>query len=297
MASKFNSNSANRPDVYQIVTDRIVEMLEKGTVPWRKPWSTAGSLPKNLVSQKAYSGINPFLLMTAPYDSQYWLTYKQAQDLGGHVKKGEKGTPIVFYKTYQKEVECPDDPDAPNFETRYALRHYTVFNVEQCDGIDYEEPEITIYPENERIEKAENVQLFMPNRPVVTYGGSRAYYRPHMDSVTIPELNRFEKPEYFYSTLFHELAHSTGHKSRLNREGITGIHSFGDSVYSREELVAEMTAAFLCAHCGIENSTIENSAAYLQSWIKVLKGDKKLAIKAGALAQKAANYILNIKPE
>ena len=135
----------------------------------------------------------------------------------------------------------------------------------------------------------------MPNRPTVTIGGSIASYSPTLDIVRVPELSRYEHPEEYYSTLFHELAHSTGHTSRLNREGFTGNHFCGNDVYSREELVAEMTAAFLCGHIGIETVTIKNSAAYLQTWIRVLKGDKKLAVIAAAQAQKAADYILNRK--
>ena len=150
--------------------------------------------------------------------------------------------------------------------------------------------------EHDPIEEAEAIQLAMPNRPQVNIIQSgRAFYSPSRDSVTVPELSQYAKPEEFYSTLFHELAHATGHKSRLNRDGITHFCSFGSTDYSKEELVAEMTAAFLCGHCGIDNATIANSAAYLQGWIKALKGDKKLAVMAGAQAQKAANYILNKK--
>ena len=135
----------------------------------------------------------------------------------------------------------------------------------------------------------------MPDRPIIEIRGTRACYSPSRDLVRVPELFRYEKPEEYYSTFFHELAHSTGHQSRLNREGVTGNHFFGDAVYSREELVAEMAAAFLCGHTGIVNATIQNSAAYLQHWVKVLRGDKRLAITAAAQAQKAADFILNRK--
>ena len=137
----------------------------------------------------------------------------------------------------------------------------------------------------------------MPNRPTIEIGGAKACYSPLRDHVQVPELFRYEQAEEYYCTIFHELAHATGHESRLNRTGITGNHFFGDAVYSREELVAEMTAAFLCGHCRIENQTIHNSAAYLQAWIKTLRGDKKLAIIAAAQAQKAADYILNRKAQ
>ena len=283
-----------KADVYQIITDRIVEIMEKGVTPWRKPWN--GGIdggPRNLVSKKHYQGINAFLLSCIPHTTPYWLTFKQAKEMGGNVRKGVEGTPVIFWKIYEKE-----DATAEDGKKRLpVLRYYTVFNADQCEGIKAPDEDLPEWPEHERIEQAEAIQLAMPNRPKVIYGGSRAFYQPAFDTVTVPELKRFEKPEEFYSTLFHELAHSTGHESRLNREGISGFHFFGDNAYSKEELVAEMTAAFLCGHCGIENATIENSAAYLQGWIKALKGDKKLAITAAAHAQKAANYILNIKSE
>ena len=279
-------------DVYQIITDRLLAILEAGTVPWRKPWNYGNERgPLNLVSKKHYQGINCFLLACTQYGSPYWLSFRQAQQLGGNVKKGEKGNIVIFWKIFEKE-----DSQAEDGKKRLPiLRYYTVFNVEQCENITAPAPDGATWHEHDPIEIAEAVQLAMPNRPTVDIGGTRACYSPALDYVRVPELFRYEKPEEYYSTLFHELAHSTGHQSRLNREGITGQHFFGDAVYSREELVAEMAAAFLCGHVGIENVTIQNSAAYLQSWIKTLRGDKKLAIIAAAQAQKAADYILNRK--
>jgi len=279
-------------DVYQIITDRLLALLEQGTVPWRKPWNYGREGgPLNLASRRYYQGINCFLLACTAFGSPYWLTYRQAQGLGGTVRKGEKGSPVIFWKIYEKE-----DPEAEDGKKRLPmLRYYTVFNVEQCEGITSPAPDETTWKEHNPIEAAEAVQLAMPNRPIVEIGGTRAYYSPGFDRVRVPELFRYNKAEEYYSTLFHELAHSTGHKTRLNREGITDPHFFGDAVYSREELVAEMSAAFICGHVGIENVTIQNSASYLQSWIKTLRGDKKLAITAGAQAQKAADYILGRK--
>lgn len=277
-------------DVYQIVTDRIVELLEKGVAPWRKPWSATETFlpPRNLVSGKEYSGINHFLLNACPYENPYWLTYKQAQEKGGHVRKGEKGMPVIFWKMYEKEDAQAEDGK----RILPVLRYYTVFNAEQCDGIETPDaPKVQTYHQKP-IEEAEAVQLAMPNRPVVEFGGGRAYYSPLTDVVRVPELNRYQKREEFYSTLFHELGHATGHESRLCRPGVTEAHYFGDPTYSKEELVAEMTAAFLCAHCRIATATLENSAAYLQGWIKTLKGDKKLAVTAAGQAKKAADYIL-----
>ena len=276
-------------DVYQMITDRLVAMLEDGTAPWGKPW-TGGSDPANLVSRREYSGINYFLLACSSYSSPYWLTYKQAQDLGGHVRKGEKGTPVIFWKILEKKNATGEESG----EKVPLLRYYTVFNAEQCEGIKVPDACAATH-HNDPIDAAEAVQLAMPNRPIVTIGGARAFYSPARDSVTVPEMARYKHPEAYYSTLFHELGHSTGHETRLNRPGVAEQHFFGDAEYSREELVAEMAAAFLCGHCGIESAVIENSAAYLQSWIKALRGDKKLAITAAAQAQKAADYILNRK--
>ena len=281
-------------DVYQIITDRLIAILEAGTVPWRKPWNHGSKGgPLNLVSRKHYQGINCFLLACSSFGSPYWLTYRQARDLGGHVRKEEKGSPVIFWKIYEKE-----DTNAEDGKKRLPiLRYYTVFNVEQCECITAPKPDLTTWHEHDPIDAAERIILSMPNRPTVDIGGVRACYSPLRDHVQVPELFRYEKAEEYYSTFFHELAHATGHESRLNREGITGKHFFGDSVYSREELVAEMTAAFLCGHTGIENVTIHNSAAYLQSWMKALRGDKRLAIIAAAQAQKAADYILNHKAQ
>lgn len=279
-------------DVYQIITDRLIAILEAGTVPWRKPWNYGREGgPLNLVSRKHYQGINCFLLACSSFGSPYWLTYRQARDLGGHVRKEEKGSSVIFWKIYEKE-----DVNVEDRKKRLPiLRYYTVFNVEQCEGIIVPDPDITTWHEHDPIATAEKVILSMPKRPTVDIGGVRACYSPLRDHVQVPELFRYEKAEEYYSTFFHELAHSTGHQSRLNREGITSNHFFGDAVYSREELVAEMAAAFLCGHTGIENTTIHNSAAYLQSWIRTLRGDRKLAIIAAAQAQKAADYILNRK--
>lgn len=279
-------------DVYQVITDRIISILEVGTVPWRKPWNYGSeSGPLNLVSRKHYQGINCFLLACSTFGSPYWLTFKQAQQLGGSVLKGEKGCPVIFWKIHEKE-----DANAEGGKKRLPiLRYYTVFNAEQCEGITVPDSDVSTWHEHDPIEAAETVILTMPNRPTVEIGGNRACYSPLRDHVQVPELCRYECAEKYYSTFFHELAHSTGHESRLNREGITGDHFFGDAVYSREELVAEMAAAFLCGHAGIVNATIHNSAAYLQSWIKALRGDKRLAITAAAQAQKAADYILNRK--
>ena len=181
-------------DNYQIITDRIISLLEQGVAPWHKPWSVCGPA-QNLVSGKQYRGINTFLLGCSQYDSPYWLTYKQATERGGHVRKGEKATPVIFWKLYEKE-----DEDGENVKQLPVLRQYSVFNSEQCEGIETPAYEALLKPENERIELAEAVQLAMPNRPTVTFGGNGAYYSPLLDMVNVPALERHDNSEEFYPT-------------------------------------------------------------------------------------------------
>lgn len=292
--------TSTKSDPYQIITDRIISLLEQGVAPWQKTWAANGDInaPKNLISKKEYNGINYFILSAQGYTSPYWLTFNQAKDKGGHIRKGEKGTPVVFWKiTLRDDPKGDIDPKTGKVkkEKLFLLRYYTVFNVEQTEGINYPKPEKVEVPAVERIERAEAVVKAMPNPPSISFGGDRAYYRPPFDSVTVPSIDSYKEEEHYYGTLFHELAHSTGHKKRLNRKGVAEAHSFGDEEYSKEELIAEMASSFLCGHCGIENITIENSASYLQNWIKALKGDKRLVIHAASAAQKAANYILGKK--
>lgn len=273
---------------YQVITDRIVDLLESGTVPWRKPWGGEDGHPKNLVSGKKYRGINTFMLSVACYDSPYWLTFKQAKQRGGYVKKGEKGFPCIYWNT--REVE-----DRKTGETKEVpfMRYYTVFNVKQCENVPYPINEERKNP-FEPIELCERILAGMPNPPSIDRRGTLAVYSPRTDQVTIPEAERFLKPEYFYSVLFHELIHSTGHPSRLARPGITEPIVFGSETYSKEELVAEMGATFLCGHAGIENIVIENSAAYIEEWLSKLRNDNRLVVQAASQAQRAADYVLGL---
>ena len=278
--------------VYQIVTDRIMSLLEQGHIPWHKPWAGSDQLPKNLASGKEYRGVNIWLLHAAGYAEPYWLSFKQVKDRGGYVRKGEKANIAVFWKMLDVETEGKDG----NKKIKHVpmLRYYNVFNVEQCEGVKY--PETVKKHEHEPIKACENVIANMPNRPEIKHYGAKAFYSPAFDRVVLPHNEMFDTAQGYYTTAFHELAHSTGHTGRLDREGITKPHSFGDKSYSKEELCAEMGAAYLCGHCGISPATIENSAAYIQSWLKALKNDNKLVVYAAAQAQKAADYILNKQP-
>ncbi len=288
------TDSTPKRNVYEEITSRIIAQLELGVVAWRKPWKTyAGkpTAPRNLISQKAYRGINAILTAMSPYSSPFWLTYKQAQSIGGHVNAGEKSTPICFWKFGVTEVQ---EPDGEVTEKQFAMcRLYHVFNYEQATipGLDLGKPEIPDKTFNS-IPICEQVIANCANKPAIYHHGDRAFYMPSVDHITMPKAEAFDSPEEYYSTLFHELTHSTGHKSRLDREGINVAHFFGDAVYSREELIAECGAAFLSGHSGIVSKTLSNSASYLENWIKVLKGDSRLIFHAASAAQKSADYIL-----
>ncbi len=272
---------------YEIITQKIIERLEKGDIPWHKPWSVQQGMPKNLITKKEYRGINVFLLASNHYPSPYWLTYKQAKDLGGNVRQGEKGTPVVFWKWLsitEKEDEKETEKQIP------FLRYYTVFNVAQCDGFQDKVPGLK-QSEFNPIERCEQIVNNYAGKPEIQ-PSDRAWYSPSLDKIGIPPASLFNNPEEYYSTLFHEMTHSTGHASRLDRSGIKDVSPFGSKSYSQEELVAEMGAAFLCGNAAIENKTIDNSAAYIQGWLRKLSNDKKCVIIAAAQAQKAADYIL-----
>jgi antirestriction protein ArdC len=277
-------------NVYDIINTRIMELLEQGTVPWRKSWNTVSNMPKNLLSKKEYRGVNLFLLACMPYSSPYWMTYKQISDKGGHVLKGEKSTPVIFWKWLDRKDS--DDPESAGNGKIPLLRYYNVFNIEQTEGITYPELVQENNQEFTPIERAEQIIANMPYKPTIHHGGNKAAYSPVLDYVKLPGPSSFQSPEEYYSTAFHELTHSTGHASRLGRKGVLEPSYFGSHEYSKEELVAEMGAAFLCGMSGIENKTIDNSAAYIQGWLRELKNDKTLLIHAAALAQKAADYIL-----
>jgi len=281
--------------VYDLINSRIIELLQQGTVPWRKTWHSGANYPKNLVSKKEYRGVNVFMLACQEYSSPYWLSFKQAVDKGGHVRKGEKSTPVVFWKWIDRKDVDGANPEEANGNGKVPLlRYYSVFNLDQVEGIP-SPPAETISNSFTPIEKAEEMIAGMPKRPDIRHGGNKACYSPMLDYVKLPKPEAFESPEEYYSTAFHELTHSTGHASRVGRKGILEPSYFGSHEYSKEELVAEMGAAFLCGHAGIEQKVLENSAAYIQGWLRSLKNDKTLLVHAAAQAQKASDYILNRK--
>jgi antirestriction protein ArdC len=267
------------------VTAQILEQLERGVVPWRKPWRA--ELPCNLVSGKPYRGVNVFLLASQGYGSRYWLTYQQTAKLGGHVKRAEHSTLVTFWHIGEERERTAPDGSVEKTHP-FLLRYYNVFNLEQTEGIDI--PRVSSQPRVNPVEQCEAIVAGMPNAPQREQS-DHAWYRPANDTVGMPARALFNSAEEYYSTLFHELTHSTGHVSRIGREGIEQLNTFASESYSREELIAEMGAAMLCGVSGIAPKTLDNSASYLQSWINRLRGDSRLLVSAASAAQKAADFI------
>jgi len=270
-------------DVYQEVTDRIVKALEEGTVPWLRPWrdGKSGSAlePYNALSGRPYNGINLLILGTMPYSDLGWLTYKQAAELGGNVRKGEKGTGIIFWKFEKRRDEETDEVKVVPF-----ARMYTVFNVCQCDGLDaakLKRPAMPIAGDTDMNALASRVGA------IVRHGGDRAFYTTAGDYVQVPSATAFRSLEHYQATLAHELTHWTGHEKRCNRQF---GRRFGDAAYAFEELVAEIGSAFLCVQHGIALDGLQHPA-YVANWLEVLKGDKRAIFTASSKAKEAATFL------
>lgn len=283
-------------DIYEIVTNRIIEKLEQGVIPWRKPWKDADR-PVNAITRRPYTGVNFFLLAASRLASPYWITWNQTQQLDGHVREGERSEIVVFWKTYEGERQVTADQaqeaESEKARKRFVLRYYRLWNVEQVElpekaRAKFQTETRTFDP----IAQAEQIIAEMPDPPAIEFHGSLAFYRPSTDTVVLPPREAFQSSETLYETTYHELVHSVGHSKRLNRPGITESIHFGSERYGREELIAELGAAFLCAAAGIDNATIENQAAYLEGWLDALKADKRAIVHAAAQAQKAADYVL-----
>lgn len=299
MSRTTNTEPTKQPrrDLYQEVTDRILELLDWGVAPWRQPIKRSGvgdGTPRSLATGKSYRGVNVFLLaMTSwahGFESSYWATFNQVSKQGGKVRKGEKATLVLFWKQ-----AATIDRDSGEEITVPVLRHYNVFNAEQCEGVaapDLVEADAGAEP-FVPLERAEAIVAGYPDGPGVTHAGSRAMYLPTIDLVRLPAPEWFVDRESYYATLFHELAHSTGHSKRLDRGLDEGPAPFGSPDYSKEELVAEMGSAFLCAAAGISPPTIEQSAAYIDGWRRKLRDDKKLVVQAAGQGQRAADHVRN----
>jgi len=277
-------------NVYEIVTEKIVKQLQAGVIPWRKPWKGL-EVPKNYISGKAYRGINVWLLLCENRVNPFWLTFKQASGLGARVKKGEKGSLVVFWKLLNVE-KVDSESGERSKKVVPLLRYYVVFNADQIEGLPakaYGE-KVDFKP----IAECEKLVDGYKDKPEIKHGENQAFYSPKLDYVNLPQKSQFDSEAEYYSTLFHELAHSTGHEKRLSRKDFAaGL--FGSASYSKEELVAEFAASFLCGLAGIEVSTLNNSSAYIKNWLDKLSGDKYLLVQAAGQAQKAVDYIRGIK--
>lgn len=282
-----------KKDVYGIITEKIIEQLEKGTAPWQKPWTGAG-IPTNLVSNRPYRGINVMLLSMFGYEQNLFLTSKQLKELGGSIKPEEKPH-LVVYWNYQNNNEKDDDEDKEGtIETtakrNALLRYYTVFNIAQCEGI----PKEHIPTMDREITTNASCKLAvsnMPNKPRIQHKEQEAYYNPLKDFINMPRQSSFTNDDAYYATLFHELVHSTGHMTRLNRKDLIQMSEFGIEQYSHEELVAEIGSCYLQSYVGITEQ-FEQSTAYIRGWLNVLQSNTRFIFSASTAAQKAVDYIL-----
>lgn len=291
-------------NIHEKITQKIIEQLESGVIPWRKPWKNiAGINFQNPVSGTVYSGMNVFLLsIFSRHRSPKFVTFKQAKEAGGSVRKGEKGYPITFFKFITKEdgkwVDVQDPEENP--DKLPVIRGYTVFNIEQCEGLPeewYDEPEVELN-DIQKIDRAEAIAEGYQDGPeVIEELSNRAFYRPATDTVHMPDRGQFDSAEAYYHVLFHELGHSTGHATRLSRDGVTD--SMRDSTqYGEEELIAELTSAYLSGSAGFDQETIPEQASYIDNWLKALRSPRnaKLVTTAATAASKAARWIEGDRP-
>jgi len=273
-------------DIYTAVTDRIIAQMEQGIIPWQKPWVANGKAVSHATG-KPYSLLNQMLL-GRPGE---YLTFKQCQEAGGHIRKGEKASMVVFWKWIEQEDEETGETKEVPF-----LRYYNVFHIDQCEGVTAKYTTANAFPDGaSTVKNAQDIIYDYLSRKGVKLShveGDKAFYRPSTDEVVLPIRKQFVSTAEYYSTVFHELTHSTGHPSRLNR--LSKPSFFGAEDYSKEELVAEIGAAALVNHVGLETEhSFRNNTAYIQNWLSVLKGDKRFIVSAAGKAEKAVNLILN----
>ncbi len=290
-------------DYYQIVTNRIIELLEQGVPPWRKTWGSYG-LAKNYATGHTYSGINMLMLnLVAPYDVPLYMSRKQLHERGGKIKRGSSAEWVYYYGDYHKDADGKTVPknavekrEAGGEELRHVrfLKSFPVYNVSGIEGIEIEVPTMPVR-DNKPIDACE---LFLQNlAPSPIFSSEqidRAFYSKSLDAIRVPDMKYFGASEQYYATIFHEIVHWTGHEKRMNRIGITDEQAtFGTALYSEEELIAEMGASYLCAINGIDLEAItENSAAYISGWMARLKEDKKMIFRVAAKAQQAIDFLV-----
>lgn len=289
-------------NLYEEVTNKIISMIEQGVAPWRRTWSTYG-LARNYGTDHIYTGINLILMNNTMHPIPYFLTFNQVKEQGGRIKKDSKAEKVIYFdvyykdgndKTLTKEEAIQRRKSGEEIQVLKFIKYYNVFNIEDVEGFEFQIQEIELKP-NEKIARCESIIENMPKRPELRQiDANKACYAPELDFVNMPSIEQFESAEFYYATFFHELTHSTGHASRLGREEVMNTQTFGNIHYSKEELVAEMGASFLCSNVQIDyDHVVENNAAYLTGWLKVLKVDSKFIFQVAAEAQKAADYILS----
>lgn len=293
------STNEKQFDLYATVTNRIMELLKQGTVPWRRPWSSAGP-PMNAITKRVYQGINLWMLLSLSYENNLFLTWQQLKSLNASVKRGETGHIVVYWQAIEQTKQ--EDPfEEQNEQTvdqqkpKMQLRYHKVFNVDQCIGIP-----ASVFLSNHEYQRnpltaCQQVIVGMQDLPIIKHGKGEAYYVAATDTINMPKMKSFASNEAYYTTLFHELVHSTGHEKRLSRKSMTDMAEFGGELYSLEELVAELGTCYLGAYAGILEKEIENSAAYIGGWLSKLENDNRFIISASTQAQKACDYILQTR--
>lgn len=287
----------NNQQTIEKVTAKMIERMESGKLNWNRPWK-AGMLPHNYESGHTYRGWNLFITMFSEFESPYFLTFNQISKMGGTIKKGSKGLPIMFWKKFSKKT-VETNKDGKELEKSFLIaKDWTIFNAEQIEGIDFKEIELN---QLGTCEELETITHNMPTPVKIKHSlmSDGAYYTPTYDEISMPDKGQFKATGEYYSTLVHETIHSTGHKSRLDRFAKNdGEFDGRKGSYSYEELVAELGAAYLCAMYGVNSEDTEkNSAAYLQGWLQRFKGDLQMLYKASTDAQKAVDYIVNKQKE
>lgn len=279
------SRTKQLTDVYQIVTNRIIEELEKGVIPWRQSWADSGP-PMNLISRRLYRGINVMLLNSLNYEQNFFLTFDQLKEIGGSVRKGEKAHMVVYWNAKEVEDEKHEKKKA------FLLLYYRVFNVSQCEGIPDHLYPIAVVNDNNPIASCDRIVDGMPNKPKIVHKEKNPFYHVVQDLINMPRLKSYKDREAYYLDLFHEIIHSTGHEKRVGRPEVMEAAAFGSIEYSMEELVAEIGACYLLSYAGSIREKVTDSASYIQGWLKILRDDKRFVFHASRQAQRAVEYIL-----
>jgi antirestriction protein ArdC len=299
---RYIMKTSSRTDVYQIITDLIIEKLESGTIPWKQPWSDYGPAC-NYLSKKPYRGINQ-LILNGLHSKPFYLTFHQAKSLGGRIKKGAKSLPVTYWNFVYRDIETNrklSEQEAishpgESLVKKAFLKYYRSFNIDDVLQMDFDLPEIQANSDSHSIAQCDNLLFEMKDQLEIRHQENKAYYDPVDDYINMPTIELFKTSELYYSILHHELIHFTGHPKRLNRFESDEVSNFFTNSYCLEELTAEIGAAFLNYHTGILNDeTLTDSSAYIQGWLKKLRNDKRFIIEASGKAQKAVDYILSLE--